>query len=49
VEAFDVYVSHSATSEATDHVSMRSVTATTIKGNRRDVVVQKIANELDDI
>jgi hypothetical protein len=40
-------VSHSETSEAIDHVSMRSATATVIEGNGRDVVVRSIASELD--
>ena len=48
-EPFDVYVSYSTTSEAVDHVSMRSATAKAIKGNGRDVVVRKIASELDDV
>ena len=48
-EACDVYVSYSATSEAIGHVSMRSATATSIKGNGRDVVVCTIVSELDNM
>ena len=48
-ENCDVYVSYGTTSEAIGHVSMRSATATFIKGNRRDVVVRTIVSELDDM
>ena len=46
-EAFHVYVSYSATSEAIGHVSMTSATA--IERNGRDLVVRTIASELDDM
>ena len=49
MEAFDVYVIYSATSEAIDHVCMRSATATANQGNGRDVVVRTIVSELDDM
>ena len=48
-ENCDVYVSYGPTSEAIGHVSMRSATATSIKGDGRDVVVRTILSELDDI
>ena len=49
MKAFDVYVSYSATSEAIDHVSMRSATTIAIEGNGRHVVVRKITSELDNM
>jgi len=48
-ENCDVYVSYGPTSEAIGHVSMRSATATSIKGDGRDVAVHTIVSELDDI
>jgi len=48
-ENCDVYVSYGPTGEAIGHVSMRSATATSIKGNGRDVVVRTIASETDDM
>ena len=38
----------SATSEAIDHMCMRSATATANQGNGRDVVVRAIVSDLDD-
>ena len=46
-ENCDVYFSYGPTSEAIGHVSMRS--ATSIKGDGRDVVVRTIASETDDM
>ena len=48
-ENCDVNVSYGLTSEAIGHVSMKSATATSIKGNGRDVVVRTIASETDDM
>ena len=48
-ENCELYVSYGPTSEAIGHVSMRSATTTSIKGNGRDVVVQTIASEKDVI
>jgi len=47
-ENCDVYVRYGQTSEAIGQVSMRSATATSIKGDGRDVVVRTIVSELDE-